>query len=296
MVFENFSDRDGSIWFNGRLVPWRDANSHIMNQGLHYGMAVFEGERTYGGRIFRLTEHSMRLAASARAMGYEIPYSTGEIEMATMQAIKAADLQEGYVRAFAWPGSRYMDLLPRDNEVNLAIAVWSVQAGPDAKAKAKGLRLKVSAARRPNDSALPGTAKSAASWAIGSISRGAAVKAGYDDALMLDCDGHIAGTTGANIFFVIDGTVHTPKPNAFFAGITRRTVIQLFRQRQIDVYERFIDLAELDQVQEAFITGTATEVTPVTSIESRRMAVGNFCRIAMQDYYDLARSSGELIT
>lgn len=292
---DDFADRDGTIWFDGKLVPWREAQTHVMNQGLHYGATVFEGERTYGGRIFRLTEHTERLIASASAMGYEIPYTCGEIELATMQTIKASGLHDGYVRPFAWPGSRYMDILPRDNTVHMAIAIWGVRAGPDENTRARGLRLKLSDARRPADSVLPAAAKSAASWAIGGITRQKAVRAGYDDAIMLDPDGNLAGTTGANLFLGIDGALHTPRPKGYIDGITRRTVIGLMRHRGIEVIERTIGPDELARVREAFITGTAAEVMPVTRIEGHNMAIGPFCRQAIADYYDLVHTEGELI-
>ncbi|EPX85218.1 aminotransferase class IV [Salipiger mucosus] len=295
MQMGDFADRDGTIWFDGRLVPWREAQTHVMNQGLHYGATVFEGERTYGGRIFRLTEHTERLIASARAMGYELPYSCGEIELATMQAIKASGLRDGYVRPFAWPGSRYMDLLIRDNEIHLAIAVWGVRAGPDESTRRRGLRLQLSEGRRPDDATLPGAAKSAASWAIGGVVREAAVRAGFDDAIMLNPQGNLAGTTGANLFLGIDGALHTPLPKGYIDGITRRTVIDLMKRRGIEVIERDIAPGEIDSIREAFITGTAAEVTPVTRIGNRSLSIGTFTRKATADYHDLVRSEGELI-
>lgn len=291
----DFADRDGTIWLDGALVPWREAQIHVMNQGLHYGLTVFEGERTYSGRIFQLGAHTERLLTSAEAMGFGIPWSQGEIELATMQAIKASGLRDGYVRPFAWPGSRYMDLLVRDNRIHLAIAVWGVRAGPDESMRRRGLRLLLSPSRRPDASVLPGHAKSAASWAIGGVVRAVAVKAGYDDAIMLNLEGNLAGTTGANLFLGIDGALHTPKPKGYIAGITRGAVIDLMRHRGVDVVERDIAPSELANAREVFMTGTAVEVVPVTKINQRTLPVGRFTRQAVDDYRELVHSEGQRI-
>lgn len=292
---ENFAEREGTIWFNGRLVPWKEAHVHIMNQGMNYGLTVIEGERTYAGRIFRLTEHTERLIASARAMGFEIPWSRGEIELATMQVIKASNLRQGFVRVMAWPGSRYMDLLPRDNDVNLAIVVYGLTAGPDAATRARGMRVSVTRARRPHPDTHPAVAKSGASWAIGSISRQIAVRNGFDDAIMMDCDGTLAGTTGANIFLGMGDHIVTPIPQGYCSGITRRTAIDLLRHRNVTVVERSVSPSELLEAREVFITGTAAEITPITRIDDRNLLIGPNCHMAMKDYQDLVHVAGELI-
>lgn len=292
---EDFADRDGTIWFNGRLVAWREARVHIMNQGLNYGLTVIEGERTYAGRIFRLSEHTERLIASARAMGFEIPWSRGEIELATMQVIKASNLRYGFVRVVAWPGSKYLDLLPRDNDVNLAIAVYGLTAGPDEATRARGMRVTLTNARRPHPDSHPAHAKSGASWAIGSISRQLAVRNGFDDAIMRDCDGALAGTTGANIFLGMGDHVVTPAPKGYCAGITRRAAIDLLRARDVRVIERVVSVSELAAAREVFITGTAAEITPITRIDGRDLLIGPNCHIAMKDYRDLVHVAGELI-
>jgi branched-chain amino acid aminotransferase len=292
---DDFASREGAIWLNGQLVPWRSAQTHIMNQGLNYGLTVIEGERTYAGRIFRLREHTERLIASAKAMGFDIPWSRGEIELATMQIIKESGLRYGFVRALAWPGSKHMDLLPRDNDVNLAIAVYGLTAGPDEATRARGLRVTLTPARRPYPDALPGFAKSGASWAIGSISRQRAVRAGFDDAIMLDCDGGLAGTTGANIFLGMGDHVVTPLPIGYCAGITRRTAIELLKDRGIAVVERAVSAGELKQAREVFITGTAAEITPITRIDDRNLPIGPHCQLVMKDYQDLVHVAGELI-
>jgi branched-chain amino acid aminotransferase len=285
----------GEIWLDGRLLPWRDATFHIMNQGLHYGMAVFEGERTYAGRIFRLADHTDRLINSALTMGYEIPYSQGEIELATMQVIKASGLRYGYVRPFAWPGGRYMDLLPRDNTVHLAVAVWRPDAGHDPATKARGLQAMISQWRRPDPRALPGNAKSAASWAVSSIVRQKAIQQGFEDAIMLSWNGYLAGTTGANIFLSIDGGLHTPQPAGYIGGFTWKTVMELMARRGIEVVVRTIHPDEIVKAREVFITSTAHEITPITRIDDRKFSVGPLTKLAASDYQEFVHSSGEQI-
>ena len=280
-----FDDRDGVIWFNGVLVPWRDAKLHILSHALHYASSVFEGERSYAGRIFKLTEHSERLAFSAKTLGFELPYSVAEIDAACIETCKANGIVDGYVRPIAWRGSEMMGVSAQATRINVAIAAWAWPSYFSPEARMKGIRLKTSKWRRPSPETEPVHAKAAGLYMICTLSKHDAESEGYDDCLMLDWRGQVAEATGANIFFGFgDGKLHTPIPDCFLDGITRRTVIGLAAKRGIEVIERAIMPEELKDATEIFLTGTAAEVTPVGSIDELTFTVGDITKWMMDDY------------
>jgi branched-chain amino acid aminotransferase len=284
-----FDDRDGSIWFNGGMVPWREAKVHVLTHGLHYASCVFEGERVYGGRIFKLREHTERLFQSARILGFEIPFSVEEIEGASRDAVAAQKIENGYVRPVAWRGSEMMAVSARRNRIHVAIAAWTWPTYFGAEARAKGIRLQIAKWRRPAADTAPVHSKAAGLYMICTLSKHAAEDAGFDDALMLDYRGRIAESTGANFFMVTKGELHTPTPDCFLNGITRQTVIALARKRGIGVVERAIYPDDLADAEEVFLTGTAVEVTPVGEIDGRTFAVGPVTHQLMEDYAHLVR-------
>jgi len=288
-----FDDRDGVIWFNGETVPWRDAHVHVLSHGLHYASCVFEGERVYGRHIFKLREHSERLLHSAKVLGFEIPFSVEEIDAATREVVAAQDIVDGYVRPVAWRGSEMMAVSAQKNRINLAIASWPWPSYFTPEARLKGIRLTTSKWRRPAPDTAPTDSKAAGLYMICTLSKHAAESAGYDDALMLDYRGLISEATGANFFMVQNGELHTPVPDCFLDGITRRTVIDLARKRDIKVVERQIHPEELAKADEVFLTGTAVEVTPVCEIDSYHFEVGKVCHQMIEDYTALVRSHGE---
>ena len=287
-----FDDRDGVIWVNGTMVPWREAKVHVLTHGLHYGSCVFEGERFYQGRVFKLTEHSERLIASAALLGFEIPCSAAEIDEATRETVAAMGFTDGYVRPLAWRGSEMMGVSAQSNRIHLAIAVWEWGSYFPIEARMAGIRLETSRWRRPSPDCAPTSAKAAGLYVICTLSKHAAENRGCQDALMLDYRGQIAEATGANIFLVKDGRIHTPTPDCFLDGITRRTVIELAHRRGLEVIERAIRPEELGDFQEVFLTGTAAEVTPVGRIDDLTYTPGEITRILMTDYEALVRSGG----
>ena len=280
-----FDDRDGVIWFNGELIPWRDGKLHVLSDALHYASSVFEGERSYGGSIFKLTEHSERFAFSAQTLGFEIPYSVAEIDAACIETCKANDIIDGYVRPVAWRGSEMMGVSAQETKINVAIAAWAWPSYFSPEARMKGIRLKTSEWRRPSPETAPVHAKAAGLYMICTLSKHAAEAEGFDDCLMLDWRGHVAEATGANIFISFgDGKLHTPTPDCFLNGITRRTVIELAEKRCIEVIERTILPDELKDATEIFLTGTAAEVTPVGEIDDLSFTVGDITKWMMDDY------------
>ena len=284
MATEPYDQRDGFIWMNGELLPWRDSRVHLLTHALHYGSAVFEGERVYDGEIFKLTEHSQRLHESAKGLDFEIPYSVAEIEKASREVVRANGLIDGYVRPIAWRGSEQMGVAAQATKINLAIAAWDWGSYFDPAARAKGLRLTIAHYRRPDPRTAPAKSKAAGLYMICTIEKHRAERAGYADALMLDWRGQVAEATGANIFFVKDGVLHTPTPDCFLDGITRRAVIGLAKQRGWKVIERVIMPEEMAGFSECFITGTAAEVTPVSEIGPYRFTIGDITRTLMDDY------------
>ncbi len=279
-----YDQRDGFIWMNGELIPWGDARVHLLSHALHYGSAVFEGERVYDGEIFKLTEHSERLHELAHGLDFEIPYSVAEIDKACRDVVRANGLIDGYVRPIAWRGSEQMGVAAQATKINLAIAAWDWGSYFDPAARAKGLRLAIGHYRRPDPRTAPTKSKASGLYMICTIEKHRAEKAGYADALMLDWRGQVAEATGANIFFVKDGALHTPLPDCFLDGITRRTVIGLAKERGIKVVERVIMPKEMEGFSECFITGTAAEVTPVSEIGPYKFTIGDITRSLMDDY------------
>ncbi len=280
-----FDARDGLIWYNGELLPWRDAKLHVLSHGLHYASAVFEGERSYNGSIFKLTEHSERLAASAQMIGFELPCSVDEVDRACAEVCEANGIRDGYVRPIAWRGSEMMGVSAQNTTTQLAIAAWPWPSYFSPEARLKGIRLKTGPWKRPSPETEPVHAKAAGLYMICTLSKHTVENEGYDDALMLDWRGQVAEATGANIFMVMgDGRLHTPTPDCFLNGITRQTVIDLARERGIEVVERAIMPDEFAKATEVFLTGTAAEVTPVGEIDHYRFTPGDITKAMMEDY------------
>lgn len=267
-----FHDRDGWIWMNGEMIANRDAKIHVLSHGLHYASAVFEGERAYDGQVFKSAEHTARLFRSARLMGFEIPFAAEDIEAAKRQVMERMGFANCYLRPIAWRGSEQLSVAPGATKINVAVAAWEWGAYfPD---RMKGIRMTHAQWRRPSPETAPCAAKASGLYMIASLSKQAAEAEGYSDALMLDWRGHIAEATGANIFFVRDGVLHTPIPEGFLNGITRQTIIALARAQGLIVHERAIWLQELDTFEECFLTGSAAEITPVAEIGRNRFKPG----------------------
>ncbi|WP_137389718.1 branched-chain amino acid aminotransferase [Rhodoligotrophos defluvii] len=279
-----FDQREGFIWFNGALVPWTEAKLHVLNHGLHYASCVFEGERVYGGEIFKLAEHTDRLFESARILDFEIPYTREQINDACRQVVAAQKFVDGYVRPLAWRGPEMMGVSAQASRVQVAIACWEWPSYFDPAQRLKGIRLDIAEWRRPDPRTAPCKSKAAGLYMICTLAKHAAERKGYADALMLDWRGQVAEATGANIFFVRDGALHTPTPDCFLDGITRRTVIGLAKDRGIKVHERAIMPEEMAGFEQCFIVGTAAEVTPVSEIGPYRFTVGEITRTLMDAY------------
>tara|TARA_R110002049_G_scaffold4601_5_gene32511 strand:+ start:709463 stop:710338 length:876 start_codon:yes stop_codon:yes gene_type:complete len=279
-----FDQLDGVIWYNGEFVEWADAQVHVLTHGLHYASSVFEGERAYGGEIFELTKHSERLVHSAKVLGFEIPYSVAEIDEACREALKRQGLSDAYIRPVAWRGSEMMGVSAQKNRINLAIAVWEWPSYFNPEERLKGIRLDISEWKRPDPATIPCEAKAAGLYMICTLAKHAAEAKGYADAMMYDWRGQIAEATGANIFFVKDCVIHTPTPDCFLNGLTRQTVIELANDRQIEVIERAIMPEEMADFEQCFLTGSATEVTPVSEIGPYSFQVGEITKTLIEDY------------
>lgn len=284
MALVPYDDRDGFIWWNGEFRPWRDAKLHVLTHGLHYASAVFEGERAYGGQIFKLREHSERLINSGRILGFEIPWSVEQIDAACQETVAKNDLTNAYVRPIAWRGAEEMGVAAQATKVHMAIAVWEWGAYFGVEQRMKGVNLAWAKWRRPHPETAPTASKATGLYMIGTMSKHAAMDEGADDAMMLDWKGDIAEATGANAFFVFDGEIHTPTPTCFLDGITRRTVMGLARKRQMKVVERVIKPEELPRATEAFLAGTAAEVTPIRRIGAQDFTPGQITETLMKDY------------
>jgi len=285
-----YDDRDGMIWMDGELKPWRDANVHILTHAMHYASSVFEGERAYNGKIFESRKHSERLHFSAGQLDFEIPYTVDEIEAAKAEVLKASGLSDAYVRAVAWRGAgEDMGVASARNPVRMAIAAWEWGAYY-GDAKMKGAKLDISEWKRPSPETIPCHAKAAGLYMICTLSKHKAEAKGCSDAMMFDYRGYVAEATGANIFFVKDGEVHTPTPDCFLNGITRQTVVGMLEDRQIKVHERHILPEELESFQQCWLTGTAAEVTPVGQIGDYNFEVGSITRDIAESYEKLVRS------
>jgi len=287
-----FDRMTGRIWFNGAFVDWSEAHIHVLTHGLHYASCVFEGERAYGGEIFRLTEHSQRLHDSARMLDFTIPYSVAEIDAVCRELLVLNRLPDAYVRPVAWRGSEMMGVSAQNNRINVAVAVWEWPSYFNPEQRMKGIRLDLAEWRRPDPRTAPTKSKAAGLYMICTLSKHAAERKGYADALMLDWRGQVAEATGANVFFVKDGKIHTPTPDCFLNGITRQTAIALAKARGIEVVERAIMPEEMAEFEQAFLTGTAAEVTPISEIGHYRFQVGEITRLLMDDYMAAVRPSG----
>ena len=286
----SYDDRDGYIWMDGKLVDWRGANVHILTHALHYASAVFEGERCYNGKIFKSTEHSERLRTSGELLDMPLPYSVEEINAAKEAVLKANNLTDAYVRAIAWRGAgEDMGVASKRNPIRLAVACWS-WGNYYGDAKMKGAKLDIAKWKRPSPETIPHAAKAAGLYMICTMSKHAAEAKGCSDAMMFDYRGYVAEATGANIFFVKDGEVHTPIPDAILNGITRQTVIGMLRDMQIKVHERRIEASELEGFEQCFLTGTAAEVTPVGQIGDYNFEVGDLTKRVATEYEKLVRA------
>ncbi|MBL1256288.1 MULTISPECIES: branched-chain amino acid aminotransferase [unclassified Methylocystis] len=285
MIVPPFDQRDGFIWYNGALVPWRDAKLHVLSHGLHYGSCVFEGERAYSGKIFKSVEHSERFKNSAQILDFEIPYSVEELVAAKDATLKANNFTDCYVRPVAWRGSEMMAVAAQNSTIHVAIAMWDWPSMFDIATKMKGIKLDIAEYCRPDPRTAPSLAKAAGLYMICTISKHRAERRGYADALMLDWQGRVAECTGANVFFVKDGALHTPIADCFLDGITRRTVIDLAKRRGIEIIERRIMPEEMASFDECFICGTGAEVTPVSEIGGKySFTPGAVSRAMVEDY------------
>ena len=284
MAAQSYDRLEGVIWYDGKLVPWSDANVHVLSHGLHYASAVFEGERAYGGQIFKNKEHAERLKRSANVLDFDIPYSVGEIMAAKQLVVDKNGRKNAYVRPVAWRGSEMMGVSAQSNTIHLAIASWEWPSYFDPEQRLKGIKLDLAEYRRPDPKTAPSLAKAAGLYMICTISKHRAERRGYADAMMLDWQGRVAECTGANIFFIKDGKIHTPIADCFLDGITRQTVIGLARKRGIEVVERRIQPYELDEMTECFITGSAAEVTAVAEIAQWSFTPGAITKQLMDDY------------
>ena len=282
-----FDDRDGWIWFDGELVPWRDAKVHVLTHALHYASSVFEGQRAYNGAIFKLRDHTERLKKSARILGFEIPWTADEIDSACNEVLKANAFTDAYMRPVAWRGAESMGVAPGLTKPHLAIAAWEWGKYYDPRHSEKGIRLDIAPWRRPAPYTAPTDSKAAGLYMICTLAKQHAEERGYNDALMFDWRGRVAEATGANVFFVADGTLHTPVPDCFLDGITRRTVMDLARRRGVEVVERAIWPEEMESFEQMFLTGTAVEVTPVRSAGPWNFEVGELTRQLAKDYEDM---------
>ena len=285
-----FDKRTGKIWFNNELVDWSSAKVHVLNHGLHYASCVFEGERVYDGNIFKLSEHTERLFHSAKRMEIQIPYSQSEINQACNQIVSVQNVKNGYVRPVVWRGSEMMAISAQKNKTNVAIATWEWGSYFDPKLKLKGIKLNISKWKRPNPNSVPWDTKASGLYMICTLSKHEAESQGFTDSLMLDHDGNIAEATGANIFFKDkEGSLHTPIPDSFLDGITRRCVIYLAKSKKIKVIERKIKPAEMSNFVGCFLTGTAAEITPVSQIDKFNFSVCNIIVDLSESYQLLVR-------
>ncbi len=289
-----YDKRDGKIWYNNELVDWGDVKLHVLNHGLHYASCVFEGLRVYDGEIFKLEEHTARFFYSAKRMGFEIPYTQDEINKSCKQTVKVQKVQNGYVRPVAWRGSEMMAISAQQTKIHVAIATWEWGSYFDPNLKLKGIKLNISKWRRPAPNTIPWDTKASGLYMICTLSKHEAEKDGYTDSLMLDFEGNVAEATGANIFFKDkNGEFHTPIPDSFLDGITRRTIIDIAKSKNIKIHERKITPDELSNFEGCFLTGTAAEVTPVSQIKDLKFKVCNTILDLSESYKSLVRKKVE---
>jgi branched-chain amino acid aminotransferase len=284
-----FDQRDGSLWYDGKLVPWKDAKTHVLTHGLHYGSCVFEGQRIYGGKIYKLKEHTERLFRSAEALGMTIPFTHDQINQACIDAAAVQNIKDGYLRPVAFRGSEMMAVSAQNTTIHVAVACWPWPSYFSPAEKLKGIRLDISRWRRPAPDTEPVHAKAAGLYMICTISKHEAEAKGYADAMMFDYRGYVAEATGANVFFVQDGELHTPTPDCFLNGLTRQSVIVIAKARGIRVVERHIEPEEMKGFTECFLTGSAAEVTPVSEIGPYKFKPGALTETLMNAYADEVR-------
>lgn len=284
-----FDNRDGWIWLDGQFVPWREAKVHVLTHGLHYASSVFEGERMYGGQIFKLNEHTERLFASAQILDFDIPFNVAQINQACIETCAKNGLTDAYVRPIAWRGSEMMAVSAQSTKIHMAIAAWDWPSYFDPATKAKGIRLTWAKYKRPSPETEPVHSKASGLYMICTICKHAAERDGYADALFLDWRGYVAEATGANVMFVLDGAIHTPTPDCFLDGITRRSVIALAKANGIEVIERHISKEDLATFTECFLVGSAAEVTPVSEVGEFRFTPGKVSLGLMEQYANLVR-------
>jgi len=294
MALVPFDDRDGLIWFDGVMVPWRDAKIHVLTHGLHYASGVFEGERAYSGNIFKLRAHTERLIASAKILGFDIPYTADEIDAACDAVVKANGLTDAYVRPLAWRGTEQLSVSAQQTKIPLMIATW---AWPNlfGNDRMKGVTLDIATWKRPHPETAPTASKAAGLYMIGTLAKHEAEAKGFNDALMLDWRGQVAEGTGANVFFVFDGELHTPHPDCFLDGITRRVVMSIARRHQMKVVERVIMPEEIPNASEVFLVGTAAEVTPVRQIAAHHFTPGKVTAALLADFEKMVRMAPDQV-
>ena len=284
-----FDKREGSLWLDGKFVPWADAKIHVLTHGLHYASSVFEGERMYSGRIYKLEEHTQRLFKSTQILDMKIPFSVKEISDASIKACEIQGFKDAYVRPVVWRGSEQMSVAGDKNHIHVAIAAWQWGSYFNPAEKMKGIRLSISDWKRPAPDTAPTAAKAAGLYMICTISKHAAEREGFADAMMLDWRGYVAEATGANVFFIRDGVLHTPEPDCFLDGLTRQSVMALARSRGFEIVQRHIRPEELSTFSECFIVGTAAEVTPVSQVGDYRFKPGDISLSLMDDYARMVR-------
>ncbi len=292
MTVPSFDKRAGTIWYNGKMVEWTEATTHMLTHGLHYGSCVFEGVRAYDGEIFELTRHNERLHASGKILGFEIPYSVEEIDQACKDLVASHNMPDAYVRPVAWRGSEMMAISAQQTKIHVGVAVWDMGKYFSHEDRMKGLRLRLADYRRPDPRTAPVHAKAAGLYMICTIEKHKAEAEGFTDAMFLDWEGNIAEATGANVFFIKGDVIHTPLADRFLNGITRQTVIGLAKKRGIEVQERRILPAEMADFEQCFLTGSAAEVTPVAAISDDSFAPGKLTETLMADYSALVAGRG----
>lgn len=286
----DYSNLEGFIFLDGQLLKWSDAKLHVLSHGLHYASSVFEGERVYKGKVFKEQEHTDRLIRSAKTLGFDIPYNAKEINAIRKKVLTANNIDDGYIRPVSWRGSEMMGISAQKNTIHFALAAWKWPSYFSPEARLKGIKLNISKWRRPDPLTAPVNTKAAGLYMICTLSKHEAESKGYDDSLMLDYRGYIAEATGANIFFIKNNEIHTPIADCFLDGITRQTVINIARTEGIKVEEKRLNIEDINDYEECFVTGTAAEVTPVRSIANYEFKPGKLCKFFIEKYSELTLS------
>ncbi|MDA9655162.1 branched-chain amino acid aminotransferase [Pelagibacteraceae bacterium] len=286
----DYSNLEGFIFLDGQLLKWSDAKLHVLSHGLHYASSVFEGERVYRGKVFKEQEHTERLIRSAKTLGFDIPYNAKEINAIRQEVLTANKIDDGYIRPVSWRGSEMMGISAQTNTIHFALAAWNWPSYFSPEAKLKGIKLNISKWRRPDPMTAPVNTKAAGLYMICTLSKHEAESKGFDDSLMLDYRGYIAEATGANIFFIKNNEIHTPIADCFLDGITRQTVINIARTEGIKVEEKRLNIEDINDYEECFVTGTAAEVTPVRSIANYELKPGKLCKFFIEKYSELTLS------